>query len=235
MRRACGGLTVDGWPDAQLCPLVDRPCAAPCGGDDADVGGDHLRDGPLYLGPRGAGVWSWRCGLCRADGGFDRAVGGRVSGRWHPGGSAERPAGDHPLGGGFDAYRGNRIRFNTIDKESAGNTTDIEATVIEDKARAYHSSYFEMLGEQGWPGFLAWIWLQLLGLWQMERLRSRWLKRDGPGEQWQSPLGNALQQLRRELIDAARVAISPAACFALLTPLIDARLGNLQQQLGTPA
>jgi hypothetical protein len=51
-----------------------------------------------------------------------------------------------------------------------------------------------MLGEQGWPGFLAWIWLQLLGLWQMERIRSRWLKRDGPGEQWQSPLANALQQ-----------------------------------------
>ena len=101
---------------------------------------------------------------------------------------------DHPLGGGFDAYRGNRIRFNTIDKATAGNTTDIDAVVIEDKARAYHSSYFEMLGEQGWPGFLAWIWLQLLGLWQMERIRSRWLKRDGPGERWQAPLANALQQ-----------------------------------------
>jgi O-antigen ligase len=101
---------------------------------------------------------------------------------------------DHPLGGGFDAYRGNRIRFNTYDKEKAGNTVEIDATVIEDKARAYHSSYFEMLGEQGWPGFLAWIWLQLLGLWQMERIRRRWSGRTGPNEQWQAPLASALQQ-----------------------------------------
>ena len=44
------------------------------------------------------------------------------------------------------------------------------------------------------------------------------------GASRQFELGNALQQLRRELIDAARVAISPAACFALLTPLIEQRL-----------
>ena len=101
---------------------------------------------------------------------------------------------DHPLGGGFDAYRGNRIRFHKTDAPSDGNTTEVDSVVIEDKARAYHSSYFEMLGEQGWPGFLAWIWLQLLGLWQMERLQRRWRKRAGAGEQWQAPLASALQQ-----------------------------------------
>ena len=56
-----------------------------------------------------------------------------------------------------------------------------------------------------------------------------------PSASRQLELGSALQQLQRELIEPARVAISPAACFALLTPLIDARLGNLQQQLGVPA
>ena len=56
-----------------------------------------------------------------------------------------------------------------------------------------------------------------------------------PSASRQLELGSALQQLQRELIEPARVAISPAACFALLTPLIDARLGNLQQQLGAPA
>ncbi len=101
---------------------------------------------------------------------------------------------DHPLGGGFDAYRGNSIRFDTVNKAGTDANTEVDSTVIVDKARAYHSSYFEMLGEQGWPGFLAWISLQLLGLWQMERLRSRWLKRTGPGETWQAPLANALQQ-----------------------------------------
>jgi O-antigen ligase len=101
---------------------------------------------------------------------------------------------DHPFGGGFDAYRGNRIRFETNSAETAGNTTEVGSIVIEDKARAYHSSYFEMLGEQGWPGFFLWVWLQLSGLWQMERLRRRWKDRTGEHEQWQAPLANALQQ-----------------------------------------
>lgn len=100
----------------------------------------------------------------------------------------------HPLGGGFDAYRGNSIRYHTRNVETDGNVSSVESTLIVDKGRAYHSSYFEMLGEQGWPGFLLWIWLQALGLWQMERIRRRWKGRTGPGEQWQAPLANALQQ-----------------------------------------
>ncbi len=100
----------------------------------------------------------------------------------------------HPLGGGFDAYRGNKITYRTTAADSSGNTTEIQSYVIEDKARAYHSSYFELLGEQGWPGFIIWLWLHLLGLWQMESIRRRWRTRDGPDEQWQAPLANALQQ-----------------------------------------
>lgn len=101
---------------------------------------------------------------------------------------------DNPLGGGFDAYRGNTIRYHTKTADTSGNTTDVESTLIEDKARAYHSSYFEMLGEQGWPGFIMWMLLQLSGLWQMELLRRRWSGRSGPDEQWQAPLANSLQQ-----------------------------------------
>ena len=99
----------------------------------------------------------------------------------------------HPLGGGFDAYRGNVLRYQTREAQTSGYTTTIRSHAVEDKARAYHSSYFEMLGEQGWPGMILWLWLQALGLWQMERLRRRWTGRSGPGEQWQAPLANALQ------------------------------------------
>ncbi|MCK9541339.1 MAG: putative O-glycosylation ligase, exosortase A system-associated [Novosphingobium sp.] len=101
---------------------------------------------------------------------------------------------DHPFGGGFDSYLANRIRVTTLDTQSSGNTTAIEATVVEDQARAFHSSYFELLGEQGWPGLAIWLLLQFTGLWQMERVRRRWKDRDGPDEQWQAPLANALQQ-----------------------------------------
>jgi O-antigen ligase len=101
---------------------------------------------------------------------------------------------DHPFGGGFDAFRSNKLRIETRSGEGSSNNQSIEVTETFDAGRAYHSSYFEMLGEQGWLGLGLWLWLQAMGLWQMERIRARWKKRTGPAEQWQSPLANALQQ-----------------------------------------
>ncbi len=102
---------------------------------------------------------------------------------------------DHPFGGGFDAFRSNRLRIETQKSEGEeSNNQSVEVTETFDAGRAYHSSYFEMLGEQGWPGLGLWLWIQAMGLWQMERIRSRWKDRTGPGEQWQAPLANALQQ-----------------------------------------
>lgn len=100
----------------------------------------------------------------------------------------------HPFGGGFDAFRGNEIRYKTKVAQTVGNTTTMESAVVVDKGRAYHSSYFEMLGEQGWPGLTLWLWIQLLGIWQMERIRMQWKNRTEPGQQWQAPLAVALQQ-----------------------------------------
>lgn len=100
---------------------------------------------------------------------------------------------DNPLGGGFEVYRANRLTFDTVVAEEAGSTTIVRTQEVVDAGRAFHSSYFEMLGEQGWPGLILWLLLQVSGLWQMEVLRRRWKKRDGPDEQWQAPLANALQ------------------------------------------
>jgi hypothetical protein len=50
-----------------------------------------------------------------------------------------------------------------------------------------------MLGEQGWPGIALWIWLQALGLWQMEWIRRRLKKRDDPAGQPLRDLATALQ------------------------------------------
>ena len=99
----------------------------------------------------------------------------------------------NPLGGGFDAYLGNNLRVETVKAVGTGNNVTYQTEYHIEKARAYHSAYFEMLGEQGYPGFLLWAWVQLLGIWQMERLRARWKDRTGPGENWQAPLANALQ------------------------------------------
>jgi len=99
----------------------------------------------------------------------------------------------HPFGGGFYAYQSAVVTYDTYDAETAGSTTVVEATPVTEVGRAYHSSYFEMLGEQGYPGLSLWLLLQALGLLQMEILRRRWKHRTGPQEAWAAPLANALQ------------------------------------------
>jgi len=101
---------------------------------------------------------------------------------------------EHPFGGGFEAYRGNHVHVELKGQSGEGNNVSTKTRDAYDQARAYHSSYFEMLGEQGWPGLALWLWLMLSGLWQMERIRWRWKNRAGPGCGWQVSLANALQQ-----------------------------------------
>ena len=103
--------------------------------------------------------------------------------------------GENPMGGGFDAYRGNKFEYRMpVEQENeGGSTVAVEYRDVVDEGRAYHSAVFEMLGEQGWPGLGLWLWLHATGLWQMERLRRRWRGRTGEDEQWQAPLASALQ------------------------------------------
>ena len=101
---------------------------------------------------------------------------------------------DHPLGGGFEVYLANEVAYNTVNREVSGANVMIEREKVVEKGRAFHSSYFEMLGEQGYPGFLIWLLIQVSGLWQMELIRRRWKDRKGPDEAWAAPLAVALQQ-----------------------------------------
>ena len=92
----------------------------------------------------------------------------------------------HPFGGGFEAYRQNQIRYDT---EGLNGSSGVQ---VVDAARAYHSSYFEMLGEQGWPGFLLWIGIHITGLLRMEVLRRRYRKA-GEAHEWAAALAGSLQ------------------------------------------
>ncbi|MFC3175212.1 DUF5935 domain-containing protein [Novosphingobium bradum] len=147
---------------------------------------------------------------------------------------------DHPLGGGFDAYRSNRLVIETRSAQSSGSQTEVETRTVTDQARAYHSSYFEMLGEQGWPGLALWLWLQVSGLWQMERLRRRWGRRAaaegaGPQVQWQAPLANALQQAQLiYLLGAAFVGIAFQP-FILMLIGLQCALWSYLKRLDEPA
>lgn len=99
---------------------------------------------------------------------------------------------DHPWGGGFDAYRSNKLRIDKTSTEGSGGQTSVTTTVEYDQARAYHSAYFEMLGEQGYPGLAIWLAIHLGGLFSMERLRAR-TKKIAEAE-WVAGLAGALLQ-----------------------------------------
>ena len=93
-----------------------------------------------------------------------------------------RFVGENPNGGGFDAYRINTI---VLPDPQDSNTPKIE------NARAFHSSYFEVLGEHGWVGFSLFMALVTASFRYLgQAARSA---RGNPGLQWAGELAYALQ------------------------------------------
>ncbi len=101
---------------------------------------------------------------------------------------------EHPLGGGFDAYLENSFTYDMPQISRSDNNKVVDFVEVTDSARAYHSSYFEVLGEHGWPGLGIFLMLHGLGLWQMESLRRRYRRDAGQDARWIHSLANALQQ-----------------------------------------
>ena len=99
---------------------------------------------------------------------------------------------DHPLGGGFDAYRSNQLRVDKVKVTISGNSETREIQPYTDHGRAYHNSYFEMLGEQGFVGLALWLYLQIACLVRMELVRRRY-HTAAAGNEWIRPLATALQ------------------------------------------
>lgn len=104
---------------------------------------------------------------------------------------------DHPFGGGFMAYMSNSFTYKIPVKIEYGAVQKIEMREVTDRARAYHSAIFEMLGEQGYPGLFLWLLLHGTGIVQMQIIRRKWRAhmRHGraEGEEWVAPLATALQ------------------------------------------
>jgi putative inorganic carbon (hco3(-)) transporter len=105
---------------------------------------------------------------------------------------------DHPMGGGFNSYKQNKISYDIVQKHDPNNPNDEylvegEKKEIVDQGRAFHSSYFEMLGEQGYPGLLIWLIIHFGGIWRMEVVSRLYRKRNRAEENWVAPLATALQ------------------------------------------
>ncbi|MHA3791053.1 putative O-glycosylation ligase, exosortase A system-associated [Sphingomonas sp. YL-JM2C] len=95
----------------------------------------------------------------------------------------------HPFGGGFEAYRGNKL---TIDMSYRTADGTVVSVVGYDAGRSFHNAYFEMLGEQGYPGLALFLAVHLIGIFRMEVIRRSYLKEQGANA-WVSPLAAALQ------------------------------------------
>ena len=93
----------------------------------------------------------------------------------------------HPLGGGFDVYRLDKVEYD-VETPNGGTRR------VEDHARAFHSSYFETLGEHGYPGLALYIALQVVAILQMRGVARRFRKA-GPEDAWIRDLANTLQQV----------------------------------------
>jgi hypothetical protein len=102
---------------------------------------------------------------------------------------------DRPLGGGFEAYRQNQIQIQTVNERTAGDVQMVATRTQNDAGRAWHSAYFEMLGEQGWPGLILFLLIHGIGLVRMELIRRRYRNADGEDE-WIAPLATALQHFQ---------------------------------------
>jgi hypothetical protein len=101
---------------------------------------------------------------------------------------------DHPGGGGFEAYRQNRIQVNMVNPDAA-ETGVVAIQSVADEGRAYHSAYFEMLGEQGFFGLGLFLLIHGIGLVRMEVIRRRYRRVEGE-DAWIAPLATALQNFQ---------------------------------------
>ncbi|MGE4046130.1 MAG: putative O-glycosylation ligase, exosortase A system-associated, partial [Acetobacteraceae bacterium] len=82
----------------------------------------------------------------------------------------------NPLGGGFNSFIINHITY-------PGGTMQF--------GKAFHSIYFEMLGEHGWPGLIMFLTIVASTMLSLRRLKKR--IKGHPDALWCSELANALQ------------------------------------------
>jgi O-antigen ligase len=153
---------------------------------------------------------------------------------------------DHPLGGGFGAYRLNRIQVQTVSQQTTGDVQVVSAQTEADEGRAYHSAYFEMLGEQGFPGLILFLLIHGIGLVRMEVIRRRYRRSEGE-EAWISPLATALQNFQFTYLVGALfvgIAYTPFAWLMLAVQIAfdmhvkrrsSARQGPLTPYQASPA
>jgi probable O-glycosylation ligase (exosortase A-associated) len=96
---------------------------------------------------------------------------------------------ENPLGGGFDVYRINSVTIQT--KKTGPNLSYGEQMrVRQDTGKAFHSIYFEVLGEHGFPGLILYLSILILTLRRLIAIRNG--KMSHTLDPWQKSLATAM-------------------------------------------
>jgi probable O-glycosylation ligase (exosortase A-associated) len=98
---------------------------------------------------------------------------------------------EHPLGGGFGVYRINSFNVEVKKREGEEGNQDVSTTYIKKNARAFHNSFFEVLGEMGYPGIILYLSILVLGIrtaWSLRGVTTGDPSHDG----WYRDLGKML-------------------------------------------
>ncbi len=83
---------------------------------------------------------------------------------------------EHPLGGGFEVWRTSQIIYEVKSRSGDGSNSSEGSRKIKDEARGFHSSFFEVMGEQGFPGLGLFLSFFIVSFWQLRGIAKRFGK-----------------------------------------------------------
>lgn len=98
----------------------------------------------------------------------------------------------HPWGGGFRVFRISEIETD-LPVYAPDQKTIIGYKTTTQRGRAFHSTYFEVLGELGYLGLAIWLSIVVAIQWQLHRLRQRF-RNPSPEDAWIPALSRAVAQ-----------------------------------------
>lgn len=131
----------------------------------------------------------------------------------------------HPLGGGFEVYRLSRYSMTLAD-----------GTPYSIAGKAFHSIYFEVLGELGFPGLAMLMAMFIVTFFNLYRIKRQ--TRDDPDLRWLHDLARAvIMSLIVYMVGGAFVGIAfqaPHYIMMSLTVSMVAWLANYRAQLTAP-
>jgi probable O-glycosylation ligase (exosortase A-associated) len=97
---------------------------------------------------------------------------------------------EHPLGGGFELYQINVVTVETRLSDTAAQTNDQQRRIRQQTGKAFHSIYFEVLGEHGFPGLVLYLSILILTLRRLIAIRNG--KMSHTLDPWQKSLATAM-------------------------------------------